>query len=65
AMVVTGGLPVGGPIVGMIVDYAGPRAGIMVGSAAALLVAAIVVRYQRPRDLTPALPLRGRHTVYA
>ena len=65
AMVVTGGLPVGGPIVGMIVDYAGPRAGIMVGSAAALLVAAIVVRHRRPRNLTPALPLRGRHTVYA
>ena len=65
AMVVTGGLPVGGPIVGMIVDNAGPRAGIMVGSAAALLVAAIVVRHRRPRNLTPALPLRGRHTVYA
>jgi len=65
AMVVTGGLPIGGPIVGMIVDYAGPRAGIMVGSAAALLVAAIVVRHGRPRNVTPALALRGRRTVYA
>ena len=49
----------------MIVDYAGPRAGIMVGSAAALLVAAIVVRHGRPRNVTPALTLRGRRTVYA
>ncbi len=65
AMVVTGGLPVGGPIVGMIVDHAGPRAGIMVGSAAALLVAAIVVRHRRPRNVSPPLPLRGLHTAYA
>lgn len=53
AMVLVGGLPIGGPIVGMIVDHVGPRAGVMVGSVAALLVAAVALRHQPPGDQTP------------
>jgi MFS family permease len=45
AMVLLGGLPIGGPIVGWISDVAGPRAGVTVGSLTALLAAALVVRY--------------------
>ncbi len=51
AMVVLGGLPIGGPIVGWISDVAGPRAGVAIGSLAALLAAALVVRH-RPRRST-------------
>jgi MFS family permease len=43
AMVVLGGLPIGGPIIGWICDLAGPRVGVTVGSLTALLAAAAVV----------------------
>lgn len=50
AMVVLGGLPVGGPIVGSICDVAGPRAGVAVGSLAALLATAFVLRRIRVEE---------------
>ena len=50
AMVLLGGIPIGGPIVGWIADVAGPRAGVGVGSVAALLAAAVVLRHLPPRN---------------
>jgi len=65
AMVLTGGLPVGAPIVGMIVDYAGPRVGVLVGSATALIVAAIAIQRRQTHMVMPVLADRGVHTVRA
>lgn len=45
SMVLLGGLPIGGPIVGWICDAAGPRSGVAIGSLAALLAAALVMRH--------------------
>jgi hypothetical protein len=64
AMVLLGGLPIGGPIVGWIADFAGPRVGVAVGSIAALLAGAVTLRHLRVRitTLAPeqrALALRG------
>lgn len=42
AMVVLGGLPIGGPIIGWVCDHAGPRAGLAVGSGAAVLATALI-----------------------
>lgn len=54
AMVLLGGLPIGGPIVGWICDVAGPRAGLAVGSLAAMLAAAVVLpRLPRSRRVCP------------
>ncbi|RDH74507.1 MFS transporter [Mycolicibacterium moriokaense] len=53
AMVIVGGLPIGGPIVGVVADVAGPRAGVAVGSVAAVAAAALVARH---------LPQRGTGT---
>lgn len=55
AMVVLGGLPIGGPIVGWICDVAGPRSGVAVGSLAALLAAAAVARRLPKRSTTTPL----------
>jgi MFS family permease len=44
SLVLLGGLPIGAPIVGWIADLAGPRAGLAVGSLAALLAGAVVLR---------------------
>ncbi len=53
SMVVVGGLPIGGPIVGWIADIAGPRAGVAFGSVAALLGAAFVARHLPQRSTPP------------
>jgi MFS family permease len=45
AMVLLGGLPIGGPIVGWVADLAGPRIGVAVGSVAALLAGAVALRH--------------------
>ena len=44
AMVLLGGLPIGGPIVGWIADLAGPRAAVTVGSMAAILAGAVALQ---------------------
>jgi hypothetical protein len=54
-MVLTGGLPVGAPIVGMIVDYAGPRVGVLVGSVTALIVAAVAIRRRQTCMVMPVM----------
>nr|WP_281426147.1 MFS transporter [Mycobacterium spongiae] len=63
AMVFAGGLPIGGPIMGAIADYGGPRAAMAVGSVAALLGGAAVLRHilahhtvpdEYPQNLVPA-----------
>jgi hypothetical protein len=56
AMVLLGGLPVGGPIVGWVADVAGPRAGVAVGSVAALLAGAVVLRHLAARTTKPTRP---------
>lgn len=53
SMVVVGGLPIGGPIVGWIADIAGPRSGVAFGSVAALLGAAFVARHLPQRSTPP------------
>jgi MFS family permease len=45
AMVLLGGLPIGGPIVGWVADLAGPRVAVAVGSIAALLAGAVTLRH--------------------
>jgi len=56
AMVLLGGLPIGAPIVGWIADIAGPRAAVAVGSMAALLAGAIVLRHLPSRNTNPTPP---------
>lgn len=56
AMVLVGGLPIGAPIVGWIADFAGPRAGVAVGSMAALLAGSVVLRHLQPRNAIPTRP---------
>ena len=53
AMVLLGGIPIGGPIVGWIADVAGPRIAVAVGSIAALLAGAVVLRHLPPRNTQP------------
>ncbi|MGH3912938.1 MAG: hypothetical protein ACRDTC_05960 [Pseudonocardiaceae bacterium] len=43
AMVIVGGLPVGGPIVGWVAELAGPRAGLALGAVIAGLAGAVVL----------------------
>jgi MFS family permease len=59
AMVLLGGLPIGGPIVGWIADLAGPRTGVAVGSVAALLAGAVVLRHLPARNTNPTRPARS------
>lgn len=60
AMVMVGGLPIGGPIIGWVCDLAGPRAGVTVGSVAALFAAAFVVHHLRQgRSFGPDRLARG------
>jgi predicted MFS family arabinose efflux permease len=56
AMVLLGRLPIGGPIVGWIADLAGPRIGVAVGSIAALLAGAVVLRHLPARTTNPTQP---------
>jgi MFS family permease len=56
AMVLLGGLPIGGPIVGWVADFAGPRVGVAVGSIAALLAGAVTLRHLRARITTATPP---------
>ncbi len=65
AMVLVGGLPIGGPIVGMIIDVAGPGAGVMVGSVAALLVVAVALRHLPSRATTPIRSGLGSLALFA
>jgi MFS family permease len=58
AMVLLGGLPIGGPIVGWVADFAGPRTGVAVGSMAALLAGAVVLRHLPARNTGPTQPAR-------
>ena len=44
AIVLLGGLPIGAPIIGWIADFAGPRAGVAVGSMAAVLAGAVALQ---------------------
>ena len=48
AMVLLGGLPIGAPIIGWIADFAGPRAGVAVGSMAAVLAGAVAAATTPP-----------------
>ena len=59
AMVLLGGLPIGGPIVGWVADLAGPRAGVAVGSLAALLAGAVVLRHLPAQPAQRVLALRA------
>jgi MFS family permease len=59
AMVLLGGVPIGGPIVGWIADFAGPRTGVAAGSVAALLAGAVVLRYFSARSTNPTRPAHG------
>lgn len=43
AMVIVGGLPVGGPIVGWIAELTGPRGGLALGAVTALAAGAVVL----------------------
>jgi MFS family permease len=45
AMVLLGGIPIGGPIVGWIADVAGPRVAVAAGSITALLAGVVVLRH--------------------
>jgi MFS family permease len=56
AMVLLGGLPIGGPIVGGVADLAGPRVAVAVGSIAALLAGTVTLRHLRYRITTPTPP---------
>jgi MFS family permease len=56
AMVLLGGLPIGGPMVGWIADVAGPRMGVAVGSVAALLAGVVVLRHLPRRNTGPTQP---------
>jgi len=53
AMVLLGGLPIGAPIIGWIADLGGPRTAVAVGSCAALLAGAIVLRHLPARTTNP------------
>ena len=54
AIAFLGSTPIGGPIVGRVSDLAGPRAGLMLGAAAALLTAAWAWwRLEHPHPATP------------
>ncbi|MEV6872221.1 MFS transporter [Amycolatopsis sp. NPDC051128] len=44
ALVFIGGLPVGGPVMGWITDRVGPRGGVFIAGAIAVVAAAIVWR---------------------
>jgi MFS family permease len=62
AMVLVGGIPIGGPIVGWIADMAGPRIAVAVGSMAALLAGAVVLRHLTRRNTQtdePGVPRSG------
>jgi MFS family permease len=53
AMVLLGGIPIGGPILGWIADLAGPRTAVAVGSIAALLAGFVVLRHLPRRNTQP------------
>ena len=59
AMVLLGGLPIGAPIIGWIADFAGPRTAVAVGSMAALLAGALVLRHLTSRNTIPMPPEQG------
>ena len=58
AMVLLGGLPIGGPIVGWVADFAGARVGVTVGSIAALVAGAVTLRHLRVGGTTLTPPAR-------
>jgi MFS family permease len=53
AMVLLGGIPIGGPVIGWVADLAGPRTAAAAGSVAALLAAAVALRHLPRRNTTP------------
>jgi MFS family permease len=57
AMVLLGGIPIGGPTIGWIADMAGPRSAVAIGSIAALLAGAVALRHLARRDEA----LRDKH----
>ena len=65
AMMIVGGLPIGGPIVGWIADAIGPRAGVAVGSAVALLAGVIVLRHLPRHNTSRTRPVQGLLAVRA
>lgn len=48
AMVIVGGLPVGGPIVGWVAELAGPRSGLALGAVIAFVAGAVVLSRLSP-----------------
>jgi MFS family permease len=65
AMVLLGGLPIGGPMVGWIADVAGPRMGVAVGSVAAVLAGVVVLRHlPRPTPARRNPPSASKRSAY-
>jgi MFS family permease len=61
SVVFLGSTPIGAPIVGGLAEVAGPRAGLLLGGAAALATAAGGWLAMRPRGGVPTLDPVGRH----
>lgn len=56
SMAIQGSTPIGGPIIGVIGQYAGPRWGLIVGGLSALIAAAIVSSPLLKRDREKKIP---------
>ncbi len=63
AMVLLGGVPIGGPIIGWVADLTGPRTGVAVGSLAALMAGAMVLLHLLSRNTYPSRPSRPSRPV--